>query len=275
MSDNHLDEKRFDTDLGTIAYWVTKERLPDRPWLVFLPGLTADHRLFEKQIEHFKGAFNLLVWDAPSHGRSRPFEPSWTLDDKARWMKGILDAECVSAPILIGQSMGGYVAQAFMDMFPNAAKGFASIDSAPLQRSYYKAWELWFLKHTKTMFSMFPWNMLVDLGSKGNSTSTYGQELMRKMMQDYEKHEYCELSALGFKALAEAVEKDRPNVPDRAMLLICGEKDGAGSSKRYNREWSRRTGHPMHWIEGAGHNSNTDDPDSVNELIEGFIESIS
>ena len=32
---------------------------------MFLPGLTADHRLFEKQIEYFEPGRNVLAWDAP------------------------------------------------------------------------------------------------------------------------------------------------------------------------------------------------------------------
>lgn len=269
-----LEKKQFQTPYGTIAYWVSCEKRSDRPWLVFLPGLTADHRLFEKQIEYFGPMANVLMWDAPSQGQSRPFKLAWSLDDKARWLKDILDVEGAILPVLIGQSMGGYVAQAFIDLFPGTTKGFVSIDSCPLQRSYYKGWELWMLKHTKTMFSMFPWKTLINSGSKGNATTPYGQQLMRAMMEDYNKREYCELSAHGFKVLAEAVEANKAYAPDCPMLLICGEKDGAGSAKRYNREWSQRTGLPVHWIEGAGHNSNTDAPDVVNGLIEEFVTSL-
>lgn len=57
-------------------------------------------------------------------------------------------------------------------------------------------------------------------------------------------------------------------------LFICGTKDAAGSVTRYNREWAQRTGLPLHWIEGAGHNSNTDAPDVVNALIEEFVEEV-
>ena len=36
--------------------------------LIFLPGLTTDHRLFDKQIEYFKNKFRVFVWDTPGHG---------------------------------------------------------------------------------------------------------------------------------------------------------------------------------------------------------------
>ena len=42
---------------------------------------------------------------------------------------------------------------------------------------------------------------------------------------------------------------------------------------RYARNWHKRSGIPLHWIEGAGHNSNTDKPEVINGLIGGFLES--
>ena len=53
-------------------------------------------------------------------------------------------------------------------------------------------------------------------------------------------------------------------------LLLCGKEDHAGSCIRYNRAWHRETGIPIEWIDGAGHNANTDAPDRVNRLIEAF-----
>ena len=57
---------------------------------------------------------------------------------------------------------------------------------------------------------------------------------------------------------------------DCPALLICGAQDAAGSTKRYNRAWAKRMGLPLAWIEGAGHNSNTDRPEEVNALIAAF-----
>ena len=55
-------------------------------------------------------------------------------------------------------------------------------------------------------------------------------------------------------------------------LLICGEKDRAGSCIRYNTAWAENTNIPIVWIQNAGHNSNTDKPEVVNGLIEKFLE---
>ena len=74
--------------------------------LVFLPGLTADHRLFEKQTEYFENKQNVFVWDAPSHALSRPFTNNYSLSDMAEWLDEILAKEEIYNPVIIGQSMG-------------------------------------------------------------------------------------------------------------------------------------------------------------------------
>ena len=103
---DQLEHKEFATPEGSISYWVTPHACDDsqgaanscasgaspacntsqgtnQPWLIFLPGLTADHRLFEKQVEHFIGKAHLLVWDSANRVRSR---------SRGRWM--ILLAGC-------------------------------------------------------------------------------------------------------------------------------------------------------------------------------------
>ena len=58
-----MKESTYQTPCGTIHYWSSILRL-DTTTLVFLPGLTADHRLFDKQVEHFVKKYNIIVWDA-------------------------------------------------------------------------------------------------------------------------------------------------------------------------------------------------------------------
>lgn len=74
--------------------------------------------------------------------------------------------------------------------------------------------------------------------------------------------------------LAEAIKADLPYHIGCPALLICGEKDKAGSAKSYNKKWHQREGLPLKWIKNAGHNSNADQPDEVNRLIEKFISEV-
>ena len=266
-------EKTFETGRGTIRYWVGAEAAQAAPQLVFLPGLTADHRLFDKQIAYFEGKYPLFVWDAPGHAASWPFELDFRLEDKARWLEEILKREGFDRPVIVGQSMGGYVGQMFAQLFPDRLSGFISIDSAPLQREYVTAAEIWLLKKMEPVYKRYPWQSLLKSGSTGVATTAYGQSLMREMMLTYDGDQarYAKLAGHGYRMLAEAMEADLPYKIPCPALLICGEKDRAGSCIRYNKAWHKKTGIPIEWIADAGHNANTDAPETVNALIGDFL----
>lgn len=194
-------EKTYETRCGLIHYWINDR--PEAPLsLVFLPGLTADHRLFDKQIAHFQAKYRVLVWDAPGHAASWPFDFSFDLKDKARWLDGILQREGIDAPVIVGQSMGGYVGQMVAQLFPGKMKGFVSIDSAPLQRKYVTAAEIWLLKRMEPVYRLCPWKSLLKTGTEGVATSDYSRALMREIMMVYDgdQDRYARLSGHGMAA---------------------------------------------------------------------------
>ncbi len=263
--------KQYETPKGTIHYWTNGR--DDTCAIAFLPGLTADHRLFEKQTEYFEDKYRILVWDAPGHSASWPFDLSFSLKDKAQWLDGIFRREGIEQPVIVGQSMGGYVGQMYSQLFPDKLRGFISVDSAPLQRRYLTSAEIWLLKRMEPVYRHYPWRSLLKAGVNGVAESEYGRRLMHDIMMVYDGDQarYANLAGGGYKMLAEAMEEDLPYELHCPALLICGEKDHAGSCIRYNKAWHKETGIPIEWIKGAGHNSNTDEPDIINGLIERFM----
>ena len=75
----------------------------------------------------------------------------------------------------------------------------------------------------------------------------------------------------GFAMLADVVRSDDYAAPAAPLTLIVGERDNTGFIRKYNELWSQRTGQPIHWIEGAAHNANTDNPQAVNAIIEKVL----
>ena len=269
-----MTEKIYHSPIGQIHYWVSRaacNNTSETPWLIFLPGLTANHTMFEMQIAQFQDSCNCLVWDAPAHGTSRPASLHFTLADMARYLHDILVCEQIRSHILIGQSMGGYLAQQYMILYPGETAGFISIDSGPLEKNYYAAWELLCVKHTEGMYRSFPWNSLVQLSASGNAETAYGRAQMRDMMIGYTRDEFCALAGYGFRILAEAIEDCEIVSLMCPVLLLCGEHDKTGFVKRYNKAWTKRTGYPLVWIPNAGHNSNVDNPAAVNAQIAHFL----
>lgn len=99
---------------------------------------------------------------------------------------------------------------------------------------------------------------------------------MHKIMMGYDgdQERYAKLSGHGFRMLADAMAANLPYQISCPALLICGEKDRAGSCVRYNKAWHRETGLRLEWIQNAGHNANTDAPENVNSLIERLLTEI-
>ncbi|NLZ55239.1 MAG: alpha/beta hydrolase [Clostridiaceae bacterium] len=267
-----MTEKTYETGCGTIHYWVNMIDA-DKVTLVFLPGLTSDHRLFDKQIEYFQGKYNVFVWDAPAHAASWPFEFKFTLPDKVNWLNEMLERENMTGPVIVGQSMGGFVGQVFAELYPEKLKGFVAIDSIPIQRKYMSDRGLRMLKNMESMYARFPWKLLSKVAVKGSATSEYGRKLAREMMTVYEgdRRRYFRIAGHGFIILAEAIEKDLPYAITCPVLLICGRKDRIRFCVKSNKAWHRDTGIPLEWIKDAGHNANTDQPEIVNGLIESFL----
>ncbi len=263
-------QKQIRDDSGNIAYWVSEKNAPDKKTIFFLHGLTADHTMFARQIPFFEDDYNIITWDAPAHGLSRPYR-DFTYEKAAHGVRAILDAENVPKAILAGQSMGGFISQSFIRRYSERAEAFISIDSTPYGNVYYSRSDRWWLRQVGWMAELYPEKLLKSAMAKQVSRTAEAEANMRSMLAPYGKKELCRLMGIGFGGFLEDNADMAIPCP---VLLICGEKDITGKVKTYNREWAKRTGHPIVWIRNAGHNANVDDPAAVNKAIRDFLEKL-
>lgn len=269
-----MEQKRFETTEGTIAYWASTPVKPQLPCLVLLPGITADHRIFELQIPALEAKANIFTWDAPSHGLSRPFPPAWSFDQLAQWLHDILLQERASRIVLAGHSMGGYLAQVYTELYPASIVGFIGLDTAPLQRSYYRGIELFFLQRIHHMYRFMNWDSLQKRSIKSNALTADAQHRAAEVLAGYDKASYSKLMATGFRAHVEEVLRGRTYTLPRPALLLCGEHDTTGAAKRTMLEWSRQEDIPLQFIPNAAHNVTWDNPTEVNAAIGKFLDEI-
>ncbi len=262
-----LKEKKVSSNRGTTYYWTNE--IESAVSLVFLPGLTADHRLFESQIVFFKDDFKVLVWDCPCHGMSKAYD-EFTYANVISELNRILENECVDNAVFVGQSLGGMIAQYYIDQYPFRAVGFISIDSAPFG-DYYSKSDMFWLSQLKWMCNLFPDRILRSSMAKMCGISEAAQKRMITMLSSYTKKELCHLMYIGEAAFIP--ENKKVNIPCKSILLL-GEKDRVGKVTAYNKEWSKRTGFPLVVIQGAAHNANDDQPDKVNAIIGDFLDKI-
>jgi 3-oxoadipate enol-lactonase len=90
--------------------------------LVFLSGLGGDHRAFSLTQRHFSRSFWTLAFDSRDVGRSErvrvPYTTADMADDVAAWLEAIGS----EAAHVVGQSLGGLVAQQLAIRHPNRVK---------------------------------------------------------------------------------------------------------------------------------------------------------
>ncbi|MBR2669638.1 MAG: alpha/beta hydrolase [Solobacterium sp.] len=253
---------------GIIVYWKSDEFDSSKDTIFFLHGLTANHTMFDQQIPWFEQQNNMITWDAPAHGESRPYT-HFTYENAAHAVKQIMDECGVSQLILAGQSMGGFISQSFIFRYPESVKAFISIDSTPYG-DYYSRSDQWWLKQVEWMAELYPDKLLRSSMAKLCAITGTGRQNMISMLSGYTKKELCHLMGIGF---AGFLEDNRVMDIPCPVLLIMGEKDTTGKVKTYNKEWTKRTGYPLVWIKNAAHNANVDQPETVNQCITDFLKS--
>ncbi|WP_026834400.1 alpha/beta fold hydrolase [Eubacterium xylanophilum] len=263
-------EKILHSESGDVHYWISESVNNEALSLFFLHGLTATHELFINQVNYFEKEYNVIVWDAPAHGLSRPY-CNFSYEKAANDAVNILKENRIESAVFIGQSMGGYMAQSVIKRFPNYVKAFVSIDSTPFGEKYYSKFDRWILKHFEGMAKMYPDKSLRKAIAKQNTNSKHAYDNMYKMVSIYDKAELCHLMAVGYAGFME----DNSDIHiDCPVLLIVGECDNTGKVHKYNKEWAKDINVPITWIKDAAHNSNDDQPEQVNRCIKEFLISI-
>ena len=262
-----MEERYVESTRGKTVYWIGRNANPKAECIIFLHGLTADHTLFDKQILYFSSSCTVIVWDAPAHGKSRPYK-DFTYVNGAEELKKILDTEEIQSAVMVGQSMGGYHIQAFLLKYPERVKAFIGIDTCPFGLGYYSKSDMWWLRQVEWMLRCYPHKMLVNSIAKSVSKTDYACENMRKAIDPYSKDELCRLMGLGYSSFTKENQDMKINCP---VLLLVGEYDKTGKVKQYCEAWHKREDYPLHIVKGAAHNANADNFADVNKEMERFI----
>ncbi len=260
-------ENILETESGNVHYWISDQISSDRNTVFFLHGLTASHELFEKQIEYFQDKSNVIAWDAPAHGASRPYA-DFTYEKAAIAAADILRANGIDQAVFVGQSLGGFITQSVIKRFPEIVKGFVSIDSTPFGEKYYSNSDKWWLRQIEWMSALYPDKSLRKAVAKQVSRTERSYQNMYRMLSYYGKKELCHLMGIGYAGFLEDNSDMEIKCP---VLLIVGEFDKTGKVIQYNKQWSSDLNVPITWISNAAHNSNDDQPEQVNGHIDKFL----
>lgn len=99
--------------------------------VVLLHGFPENNEIWARQTGWLAQHFRVLVPDLPGSGRS-PLSTPLTIDSMAAFVLAILQQEHISSAVIIGHSMGGYVALALAALQPALVKGLGLFHSTAL-----------------------------------------------------------------------------------------------------------------------------------------------
>jgi pimeloyl-ACP methyl ester carboxylesterase len=262
-----MEHKSVKSERGITHYWITRNGDDNARCIVFTHGLTANHEMFQKQVEYFSDKYTVITWDVPLHGKSRPYT-DFSYKNTAQELKTIFDAENIEQVILVGMSMGGYPSQKFAIQYPKQVLAFVALDTTPFGLCYYSKSDQWWLKRVKPMAKCFPDKVLRESMAKSVSKTKYAYDLMKRMLASSSKAEIIEQMDIAYGGFLKENQDVHFTFP---VLILLGEYDTTGKVKQYCKAWSKRENYPLHIVKGAAHFSNADNYNDVNKEIDCFI----
>jgi len=97
--------------------------------IVLLHGFTEDRSIWKYFARELGKQNKVITIDLPGHGESGCLADAHTMPQMAQVVKGVLDNQGTTSAVVIGHSMGGYVALSFAKMFPEMVKGLGLFHS--------------------------------------------------------------------------------------------------------------------------------------------------
>jgi len=114
-----------------ICYTVTGEGTV----IVLLHGYLESSEVWNGFRDKLSSEFRVISVDLPGHGLSDIYEETHSMEFMATVIKELLDSLSIEKVFITGHSLGGYVALAFLELFPGYLSGYCLFHSHPFPDS--------------------------------------------------------------------------------------------------------------------------------------------
>ena len=118
-----MDLKEF-----TVAYTLEGDGIP----FVLIHGYPLDHSIWDPIVPLLSKSYKVIVPDLRGFGASGSTSRVYSMNDYAGDLAEFLDGLMIDQAVLIGHSMGGYVALAFAKAYPARVRGLGLVSSQVL-----------------------------------------------------------------------------------------------------------------------------------------------
>jgi pimeloyl-ACP methyl ester carboxylesterase len=266
MAGSQLNKQELKRSGSTLIYWLTG---PEKaPLVVLTHGATIDHRTWNPQLKALEGKYRMLVWDVRGHGQSQPIGEDFTVAGAAEDLVAILDKLKVQQAVLVGQSMGGNIAQELVFYHPERVSAMFLLGCA------CNTWKLTGLEKLQIkvgvpMLEHYPPGIWLSQMATRSSIDPKVQAYLAEASEKVKK-------AGNFNHIWNALSLCLHYEPDYRiecpLMLAHGEHDNLGNFKKVMPLWAWRDPLARYVvIPNAGHVANQDNPKFFNQLLLDFL----
>ena len=237
--------------------------------LVFLHGLGGGHAAWDRQVEHFgRRGYPCIAWNQPGYGGTPSVEP-YTLQTVTDALKRHLGKDRV---VLVGQSMGGFVAQEMYARYPDRIAALVLAFTSPafggtgsqFARQFIAA-RVGPLDEGKTMGQVAKALMPTMRGTKSDPQGLAHAERVMSAVppETYRK---------AIQLLTTFDRKDQLETIAVPTLLVAGSDDKIAPPS-VMESMARRIPHAEFvLLDGCGHLGPMDQPQAFNGALENFLQ---
>ncbi len=243
--------------------------------VILLHGFPLDSRMWQKQLTALEDRFHVLAIDMRGFGGSTLDEQVYSIADLASDVDIVRQHLASNEPIvLVGLSMGGYVALEYYRCFGKHLAGLVLANTKP--QSDTDAAKLGRLKMADEALQQGTWaavaamlpRLLADNTLVNDATTTQFVELMMRSVRPATiwAAQHAMANRNDFTSSLKTIR-----VP---TLVVTGQLDPI-STPENNASWSQQISEArLHVIPGVGHLPPLESPDEFNTILIEFLNSV-
>lgn len=246
------------------------------PAVVFAHGSEMDRTMFAPQLAHLAARGRRAI-SVDQRARTAAGREPYSLYDLAADLRELLDELEIERCLLVGMSMGGFVALRAATMFPARLAGIAIIGGA-MHRSYAQAERRRWLEDYEPLRGL---ERVPEEFAAGQAAVCFGPrarrqdpELVAAWVERWRAHD-------GESVYQEArswITQDDITEALRGLalpaLIVQGEEDAALPLADALSTFALLRGATMARLPGVGHTANLEAPAAVNRLLARFAEDL-